>query len=85
MSNDKFNFTKKGEGKLASDNHGITDFAIKRKEKIIAEQLEREKKYNDNHLVKGSKVYLKLSQELLKSQKMQNADVWSFNFLKKDT
>ena len=38
------NFLKKGEGKLASDFHGVTEFAKKRKEKIIKEQLEREKK-----------------------------------------
>ena len=36
-------FLKKGGGKLASDYHGITEFAKRRKEKIIAEQLEREK------------------------------------------
>ena len=29
-------------GKLASDNHGITEFAKQRKAKIIAEQLARE-------------------------------------------
>ena len=39
-----FNYLRKGEGKLASDNHGITLFAEKRKDKIIQEQLEREKK-----------------------------------------
>jgi len=38
-----FSYLKKGKGKLASDNHGITHFAIQRKEKIIKEQLEREK------------------------------------------
>ena len=36
-------FLKKGEGKLASHNHGITNFAKKRKYKIITEQLLREK------------------------------------------
>ena len=36
-----FNFLKKGEGKLASQNHGITDFAILRSSKIIKENIER--------------------------------------------
>ncbi len=39
----KFNYLKKGEGKLASEYNGITKFAEDRKEKIIKEQLEREK------------------------------------------
>lgn len=43
-----FRYLKKGEGKLASENHGITQFAIKRKEKIIKEQLEREKQKNED-------------------------------------
>jgi len=38
----KFNYLKKGEGKLASDYHDITKFAEERKAKIIKEQLERE-------------------------------------------
>tara|TARA_B100001093_G_scaffold477995_1_gene505783 strand:- start:1345 stop:1572 length:228 start_codon:yes stop_codon:yes gene_type:complete len=38
-------FLKCGEGKLCSDYHGITDFAIKRKAKIIKEQEAREKEY----------------------------------------
>jgi hypothetical protein len=40
------NFLKKGKGKLASQNHGITEFAKKRQEKIIKEQLEIEEKFN---------------------------------------
>ena len=43
------NFLKKGQGKLASQNHGITEFAKKRQEKIIKEQLEREEKFNKNN------------------------------------
>jgi len=39
----KQTYLKKGGGKLASDFHGITDFAVKRKEEIISEQLQREK------------------------------------------
>jgi len=42
----KFNYLKKGEGKLASEHNGITKFAEERKAKIIKEQLEREKKIN---------------------------------------
>jgi hypothetical protein len=38
-----FPYLKKGEGKLASNNHGVTAFSLKRKDKIIREQLEREK------------------------------------------
>lgn len=35
-------FLKKGEGKLASDNHGETEFAKKRKEDVIKTQYDRE-------------------------------------------
>jgi len=35
-------FLKKGEGKLASDNHGETEFAIKRKDDVIRTQYARE-------------------------------------------
>lgn len=38
-------FLKKGEGKLASDNHGETEFSQKRKQQIIDEQFEREEQY----------------------------------------
>ena len=44
----KNSFLKKGEGKLASDYHGVTKFAMQRKEKIIKEQLEREKQKNED-------------------------------------
>ena len=43
MPNDNSEFLKKGEGKLASDYHKDTKYSEKRKEKIIKEQLEREK------------------------------------------
>ena len=42
--NTKYKYLKKGEGKLASDFHGVTQFSIKRKEKIIHEQYSREAK-----------------------------------------
>ena len=45
-----FSFLKKGEGNLASDHHGITKFAIQRKEKIIKEQLEREKNETNGNI-----------------------------------
>ena len=38
-------YLKKGAGKLASEFHGETEFAIKRKEQIVQEQLERELNY----------------------------------------
>lgn len=40
-------YLKKGQGKLASSNHGITEFAKKRKENIYTsqEKLERNPKY----------------------------------------
>ena len=38
-------YLKKGEGKLASHNHGETEFSQKRKQQIIDEQFEREEKY----------------------------------------
>ena len=51
MNNTKFKFLKKGEGKLASQYHGETIFAKKRKDKIIEEQKKREKEYEDNKLI----------------------------------
>jgi beta-lactamase regulating signal transducer with metallopeptidase domain len=42
MSNNKHPYLRKGEGKLASQDHGITSFSLKRKQKIIQEQEERE-------------------------------------------
>ena len=35
-------FLKKGDGSLASENRGETEFAKKRKEQIISEQIQRE-------------------------------------------
>jgi len=35
-------FLKKGGGKLATDYHGETEFAKKRKERVISEQFARE-------------------------------------------
>ena len=35
-------YLRKGEGKLASHDHGITSFSLQRKQKIIQEQEERE-------------------------------------------
>ena len=35
-------FLKKGDGKLASDNHGETEFAKKRQEDVIRTQINRE-------------------------------------------
>ena len=40
----KHPYLKKGQGKLASDYHGVTEFSKQRKEKIIREQEERERK-----------------------------------------
>ena len=42
---ESFPYLKKGCGKLASDYHGETEFAKKRKEQVIREQLERETDY----------------------------------------
>lgn len=39
-----FAYLKKGEGNLASDYYKSTKFARQRKEKIIKEQIEREKR-----------------------------------------
>jgi len=43
----KFKFLRKGQGKLASHNHGVTKFAKQRKAKVISEQIAREKAYDD--------------------------------------
>jgi len=40
----KFNYLKKGEGKLVSHSYGKTDFSEKRKQQIITEQEKRESK-----------------------------------------
>ena len=41
-------FLRKGQGRLASDYHGETKFSKQRKEKIIKEQIMREKIYNNS-------------------------------------
>jgi len=41
-----FPYLKKGDGQLASDYYKSTKFAKQRKEKIIKEQLERQKNYD---------------------------------------
>lgn len=43
----KHPFLKKGEGKLASHNHGKTEFALKRQESIEKEQRIRELRGNE--------------------------------------
>jgi hypothetical protein len=73
----KFPFLHKGQGKLASDNHGVTAFAIKRKEKIIAEQLEREKKPN---LVDSAKDYTSLAKQLHNETKQQHSTSSIFHY-----
>ena len=49
MPNNKIThpFLKKGGGKLASDFHGTTEFALKRQQEIVSEQLQRERYTND--------------------------------------
>ena len=42
-----FPYLKKGQGTLASNRHGETSFSLKRKEKIIQEQVEREKQVDN--------------------------------------
>ena len=42
MSKDTHPYLRKGGGKLASQDHGITRFSLQRKQKIIQEQEERE-------------------------------------------
>jgi len=37
-----FPYLKKGEGKLASDFHGETEFSQKRSNEVVKEQFERE-------------------------------------------
>lgn len=38
-------YLKRGSGQLASQYHGITNYALKRKDKIILEQEQREDDY----------------------------------------
>ena len=44
-----YKFLKKGSGQLASDYHGVTDYASKRKDKIILEQEKREQEFDLNN------------------------------------
>ena len=87
----KFLFLKKGEGKLASDNHGITEFAKKRKEKMVAEQLERENITDLNNLnnsskdlVNSTKQYTENSLKLKESIKEQQ-NIWYLNCFTKNS
>tara|TARA_Y100000389_G_C17269486_1_gene417197 strand:- start:407 stop:583 length:177 start_codon:yes stop_codon:yes gene_type:complete len=49
-------FLKKGEGKLVSNNHGITKFAIKRKEKIISKQKYKEDDWKNKEIIRLNKI-----------------------------
>ena len=49
IKNNPKKFLKKGKGKLASHNHGKTEFSKKRQQKIIEEQLLREDNFNKNN------------------------------------
>ena len=49
MSNKK-TFLRKGQGKLASDNHGSTEFALKRQHSFIVDQLRTEKNHHQHNL-----------------------------------
>ena len=90
MSNKKFDYLKKNEGSLASDNHGITEFAKKRKEKIIVEQLQRENIIHLNKLNESSKNFANSTKEYtensrkLKESLQEQQNVWYFNCFKKN-
>ena len=38
----KYDYLRKGEGSLASDNHGETEFSKQRSEQVVKEQFDRE-------------------------------------------
>ena len=42
-------YLRKGDGKLASNYHGETNFAMKRQQKVVDEQFEREELHRKNN------------------------------------
>ena len=48
--NNKKPFLKKGDGKLASNHHGSTEFSLKRQQSFVIDQLKNEKNHHQNNV-----------------------------------
>ena len=52
VDNNKKMFLRRGQGKLASHNHGITNFSLNRKDSFVFDQNQNEK----NHIKSNIKI-----------------------------
>lgn len=72
MSNNK-TFLRKGQGKLASDNHGSTEFSLKRQNSVIIDQVKTEKNHHQ-HNVEANILVEKYLNNMRKSENKDNND-----------
>lgn len=72
MSNKK-TFLRKGQGKLASDNHGSTEFSLKRQNSVIIDQVKTEKNHHQ-HNVEANILVEKYLNNMRKSENKDNND-----------
>ena len=72
MSN-KRPFLKKGDGKLASDHHGSTEFSLKRQNSVIIDQVRTEKNHHQ-HNVEANALVKKYLNNMTKNENKENND-----------
>ena len=72
MSN-KRPFLKKGDGKLASDHHGSTEFSLKRQNSVIIDQVKTEKNHHQ-HNVEANILVEKYLNNIRKNENKENND-----------
>ena len=72
MSN-KRPFLKKGDGKLASDHHGSTEFSLKRQNSVIIDQVKTEKNHHQ-HNVEANALVKKYLNNMTKNENKENND-----------
>lgn len=72
MSN-KRPFLKKGDGKLASDHHGSTEFSLKRQNSVIIDQVRTEKNHHQ-HNVEANILVEKYLNNIRKNENKENND-----------
>tara|TARA_A100001015_G_scaffold318993_1_gene440561 strand:- start:2491 stop:2802 length:312 start_codon:yes stop_codon:yes gene_type:complete len=70
MSN-KRPFLKKGDGKLASDHHGSTEFSLKRQNSVIIDQVKTEKNHHQ-HNVEANALVKKYLNNIRKNENKEN-------------
>lgn len=71
-NNSKKPFMRKGEGKLASQSHGKTEFSLKRQNSVIIDQLKSEKQHHQYN-VKTNELVEKYRNDAKKGAKK---DAW---------